>query len=136
MFFVVVDKFYILSPNLNVYHIVAGDSTMVHIPIAELVTQTQLDEYRELVFEDTTALLQLAQEATRDSYDAIAVPLTNETWRERWREMCLTDEHQTNLLPEVQRRVEYWREFCGPFVKSELNITRLGACRLYMKQMG
>jgi len=100
---------------------------MAHIPIAELVTQAQLDEYRELVFEDTTAVLQLTQEASRDSYDAIAVPLTNETWRKRWREMCLTDEHRTNLPPEVQRRAEYWRELCGPFFKSELNITRLGA---------
>lgn len=110
---------------------------MTHILIAELVTQAQLDEYRELVFEGTTPVLQLTQEATRDSYDAIAVPLTNETWRKRWREMCLTDEHRTNLPPEVQRRAEYWRELCGPFIKSELNITRLGACnRPYMKPEG
>lgn len=109
---------------------------MAHFPIAELVTQAQLDEYRELVFEDTVAVLQLTQEATRDSYNAIAAPLTNEIWRKRWREMCLTDEHRTSLPPEVQRRAEYWRELCGPFVKSELNITRLGTCnRLYMSQM-
>ena len=107
---------------------------MAHVPIAELITQAQLDEYRELVFEDATAVLQLTQEATRDSYDAIAVPLTNETWRKRWREMCLTDEYRTNLPPEIQRRAEYWRELCGPFIKSELNITRLGACnRPYTK---
>jgi len=99
---------------------------MAHIPIAELVTQAQLDEYRDPIFEDTTAVVQLTREATQDSYDAIAVPLTNEMWRKRWREMCLTDEHRTNLPLEAQRRAEYWREHCGPFVKSELNITHLG----------
>jgi type II protein arginine methyltransferase len=109
---------------------------MVHIPIAEFVTQAQLDEYRELVFEDTTAVLQLTQEATRNSYDAIAIPITNEAWRKRWREMCLTDEHRTGLSPEIQRRAECWRGLCGPFVKSELSITRLGACnRVYMMQL-
>src|SRR5258706_10424252 len=102
-------------------------------PMPSLITRPHLHEFRNFLSEDPTAVLQLTQEATRDSYDAIAVPLTNETWRKRWREMCLTDEHRTNLPPEVQRRAEYWRELCGPFIKSELNITRLGACnRLYM----
>jgi hypothetical protein len=50
--------------------------------------------------------------------------------------MYLTDEHWTSLLPEVQRRAEYWRELYDSFVKSELNTTRLGTCnQLYLSQM-
>jgi protein arginine N-methyltransferase 5 len=93
----------------------------------------------------STAITQLAEEASLQDYDAICIPLTNDLWRERWERLCLRpveDELEDDSLyqqrsdtrewvaREKQRRdteneAEMWRSH-GGFKRTELNITRLG----------
>jgi len=104
---------------------------MAQVPLAAVFTQEDLHN-RALntlsTQSDSTPLLQLLKVAIEDGYDSVCIPLTNEAWRTRWKEMCLTiDGKQT---PEIKRLAEDWRASEGPFLKEEMNITRLGRQRI------
>lgn len=100
---------------------------MAQVPLAAVFTQEDLDEQAALTLTNnssSTRLLRIAKAAIEDGYDSICIPLTNEAWRTRWKKMCLTvDGKQT---PDVERLAEDWRASEGPFLKTEMNITRLG----------
>jgi hypothetical protein len=68
----------------------------------------------------------LVHDAHVKNYDYVCLPLTNDNWRQRWREMCLkmpgTDEA---VQLEIQDRAEKWRAR-GGLDRSEVTVTRLG----------
>jgi type II protein arginine methyltransferase len=74
---------------------------------------------------EKTPLQILVTNAYAKAYNYVCVPLTNENWRSRWREMCVTiGEHGSkNML--VEQRAEVWRAG-GGFKQDEVHITRLG----------
>jgi protein arginine N-methyltransferase 5 len=100
---------------------------MAQVPLAAVFTQDDLHEQASYTVSDesdSTPLLRLSKAAIEDGYDSVCIPLTNEAWRTRWKKMCLTvDGKQT---PEIERLAEDWRASEGPFLKAEMNITRLG----------
>jgi type II protein arginine methyltransferase len=100
---------------------------MAQVPLAAVFTQDELHEqasHNVLGESDSTPLLRLSKAAIEDGYDSVCIPLTNEAWRTRWKKMCLTiDGKQT---PEIEKLAEDWRASEGPFLKTEMNITRLG----------
>jgi len=100
---------------------------MAQVPLAAVFTQDELHEQASHTVSsesDSTPLLRLSKAAIEDGYDSVCIPLTNEAWRTRWKKMCLTiDGKQT---PEIERLAEDWRASEGPFLKTEMNITRLG----------
>ncbi|KAG8812619.1 methyltransferase protein, partial [Serendipita sp. 399] len=104
---------------------------MAQVPLATVFTQQDLEAYSEssasasyIGSEETSALLELYKTASQDGYDLICVPLTNETWRTRWKRMCLTDE-SGKQSEEIEKLAEDWRASEGPFLREEMNITRL-----------
>lgn len=103
------------------------DPTMAQIPLAAVFSLDELLEHASssvLKSPDSTTITSLTKIAQQDGYDTICIPLTNDSWRSRWKEMCLTDGPKQDS--EVERRAEEWRAAEGPFQKKELNITRLG----------
>ncbi|KAG8825337.1 methyltransferase protein [Serendipita sp. 411] len=104
---------------------------MAQVPLATVFTQQDLEDYSSsstsasyISEEESSPLLELYQTASQDGYDLICVPLTNEAWRTRWKKMCLTDE-SGKQNEETERLAEDWRASEGPFLREEMNITRL-----------
>lgn len=102
---------------------------MSHVPLAAVFSQDDLDQLEktekrlEITASDSTPLLRLLKVSSEDGYDLICVPLANETWKSRWKKMCLTDGEKQS--EEVERLAEDWRASEGPFLREEMNITRL-----------
>jgi len=101
--------------------------SMAQVSLAAVFTQDDLNQQEAYNTSDestSTPVLRISKGAITDGYDSVCIPLTNEAWRTRWKRMCLTvDEKQT---PEIEKLAEDWRASEGPFLKSEMNITRLG----------
>ena len=100
---------------------------MAQVPLAAVFTQEDLEEQASIHTSSdptSTPLLRLSKAAIEDGYDSVCIPLTNEAWRTRWKKMCLTVDGKQS--PEVERLAEDWRASEGPFLKAEMNITRLG----------
>ena len=84
----------------------------------------KIERNLEITSKDSTPLLRLQKASSEDGYDLICVPLANEAWRSRWKKMCLADDDKQS--EEVERLAEDWRASEGPFLREEMNITRLG----------
>jgi type II protein arginine methyltransferase len=74
---------------------------------------------------EKTPLQTLVANAHAKAYNYICVPLTNENWRSRWREMCVTNGEQGSKDMSIEQRAEEWRDG-GGFKQDEVLITRLG----------
>ena len=77
-----------------------------------------------------TPVQTVAAEAHANSYDAVCIPLTNHSWRARWKSMCETsgDDIDPRNSAEVSKKAELWR--AGPsFTHNEVTMTRLGLYR-------
>ncbi|KII89931.1 hypothetical protein PLICRDRAFT_40111 [Plicaturopsis crispa FD-325 SS-3] len=73
-----------------------------------------------------TPILYLAARATEENYDAICLPLTNDNWKRRWREMCIlpAGEDRDDNIAAAEQRAEDWRSKPA-FLLEEVNVTRL-----------
>ncbi|KAI0064783.1 PRMT5-domain-containing protein [Artomyces pyxidatus] len=73
---------------------------------------------------DTPVLAAVAAARAR-TYDAVCLPLTNTTWRDRWTRMCiLSGDRDGDTHAEAEARAEAWR--ANPvFELEELTMTRL-----------
>lgn len=61
------------------------------------------------------------------------MPLTNESWKKRWEDMCILSAESTeDEKQKVAREAEAWR-MMPAFKKDEVTITRLGVsfCAFY-----
>lgn len=74
-----------------------------------------------------TPVLRLLSDSRGKGYDTVCIPLTNEKWRARWNEMCLSPENEAEKDESAERVSEAWRS--NPvFLSEEVNVTRLGEC--------
>lgn len=74
-----------------------------------------------------TPILALVDQARTKGYDTICLPLTNASWKKRWREMCLLPSGQDREPDSLaERKAEDWR--ANPaFLRDEVTVNRLGA---------
>lgn len=75
-----------------------------------------------------TPILRLLAQASARGYESMCLPLTTDTWRARWHNMCVL-----SGAPEVEEadkenamRAEVWRN-APAFNLDEVTVTRLGA---------
>jgi len=74
-----------------------------------------------------TPILRLLSTSKARGYDTVCIPLTNEKWQARWKNMCLSPEDEGEKDDSAERISEAWRS--NPvFLSEEVNVTRLGAC--------
>ncbi len=73
-----------------------------------------------------TPALKASLEAKSAGYDAICLPLTNDKWKARWRDMCLIPAGGTLDRVSLEHQAEDWRSTPG-FMRDEVTITHLGA---------
>ncbi|KAF8573487.1 PRMT5-domain-containing protein [Ramaria rubella] len=66
----------------------------------------------------------LLADAQAKAYNCICIPLTNENWRARWREMCIPNRSQASNTLLVQQHAEAWRDGAG-FKREEVLLNRL-----------
>src|SRR5258708_437021 len=92
--------------------------------------------------EGSTILYDFIKETTaKNTYGSICIPITNDIWKKRWKEMCLI-EHGTSSSEckrdvELQWAAENWRAgYSGSFHLNEVNITRLGLWQCHQVQSG
>ncbi|OCH94445.1 PRMT5-domain-containing protein [Obba rivulosa] len=72
----------------------------------------------------STPILQAAEEARANDYDAICYPLTTEKWRKRWQDMCLFPGEDVEDKNALEQRAEAWRAK-PTFSLDEVTVTRL-----------
>ncbi|PIL29772.1 hypothetical protein GSI_07977 [Ganoderma sinense ZZ0214-1] len=87
-------------------------------------SQEDLDRLSQLNDLDTSVLRALT-DARTDGYETICAPLTNDKWRQRWRELCLLnpDEDQDKLAV-IEQHAEAWRSKPA-FFRDEVTVSRL-----------
>lgn len=77
-----------------------------------------------------TPVLRASVDARGKGYDGIAIPLTNEKWKERWCGMCLLPTGDAPDKQTAETKAEAWRAKPG-FLREEVTITRLGEFQTY-----
>ena len=102
-------------------------------PMATVAGHLSLDDIssaaadRDPTYE--TPILRLLSTSKTKGYDTVCIPLTNEKWQARWKEMCLSPEDEALKNVGAERASEAWRSNPG-FLREEVNVTRLGACNV------
>lgn len=82
---------------------------------------------------EKTPLQTLVADAHTKAYNYVCVPLTNENWRSRWQEMCVTTGERGSKNMLVEQHAEVWRGG-GGFKQDEVLMTRLGGVdRLHLR---
>lgn len=106
-----------------------ADASSSAFPMAMVASHLSLDDIasaaadRDPNFE--TPILRLLSESRGKGYDTVCIPLTNEKWRVRWENMCLSTGDEAEKDGGAERICEAWRS--NPvFLSDELNVTRLG----------
>lgn len=92
-------------------------STALHHPLSDIPHYDSSTE--------KTPVHMLVADAHAKAYNYVCAPLTNEKWRSRWREMCVTNGEQGEKDMSVEKRAEEWRDG-GGFKQDEVIISRLG----------
>ncbi|KAH9936058.1 PRMT5-domain-containing protein [Amylocystis lapponica] len=69
-------------------------------------------------------ILKVAADAHAKGYEATCLPLTNEKWKTRWRDMCLLLTDDVQDKDALEHRAECWRSKPA-FVRDEVTISRL-----------
>ena len=105
-------------------------------PMATVAGHLSLDDIASAAADrDTsyeTPILRLLSTSKTKGYDTVCIPLTNEKWQARWKEMCLSPEDEAAKNDGAERVSEAWRSNPG-FLREEVNVTRLGACAESLK---
>ncbi|RDX42125.1 PRMT5-domain-containing protein [Lentinus brumalis] len=74
---------------------------------------------------DDTPVLRAATDARTAGYETVCVPLTNDKWKARWRELCILNPNDPqDKLAEIEQRAEAWRSKPA-FFRDEVTISRL-----------
>ncbi|KAI9061047.1 PRMT5-domain-containing protein [Trametes sanguinea] len=90
-----------------------------------------LDDIAELsrrddLADDETPVLRATSDARTVGYDTVCVPLTNEKWKARWRELCILsqDPEESADRLAIEQRAEAWRSKPA-FFRDEVTVSRL-----------
>ena len=100
--------------------------------MAAFVTHVTLEDLEHLARPDPddlsgkTPSQKATAEARAKGYDGICLPLTNDRWKARWRELCLLHPEGNPDAAALEQSAENWRAKPG-FLRDEVTITRLGA---------
>ncbi|KAI0822469.1 PRMT5-domain-containing protein [Trametes gibbosa] len=73
---------------------------------------------------DETPVLRATSDARAGGYDSLCVPLTNDKWKARWRELCILDPEGSPDKLAIEQRAEAWRSKPA-FFRDEVTISRL-----------
>ncbi|GJE96614.1 PRMT5-domain-containing protein [Phanerochaete sordida] len=91
------------------------------------VTLDHLDRYAQPSAEDLsgkTPSQKATVQARAKGYDGICLPLTNDKWKARWRELCLVPADGSPDAAALEQSAENWRSK-PVFLRDEVTITRL-----------
>lgn len=103
-------------------------SLIAHITLADLVkTALSLSPAGSNGTADETPVMRSIAEARSKGYEYIGLPLTNDSWRTRWQDMCLLPPGENPDKHTLEMKAEQWRVRPG-FTRDEVNVTKLGAC--------
>ncbi|KAH8100111.1 PRMT5-domain-containing protein [Cristinia sonorae] len=74
--------------------------------------------------ENETPVLRSISEARAKGYECIGLPLTNDSWRTRWQDMCVLPPGEKPDRHSLEAKAEQWRvRPC--FTRDEVNVTKL-----------
>ena len=106
-------------------------------PIARFISSEELSKAGQGELGGlTTPVFKLKKDA-RKHFDGVAVPITNEKWKERWKSMCVLqtgdvldgleedEEEHKKRDRELELRAEQWRA-APSFLREECNMIGLG----------
>ncbi len=94
---------------------------IAHITLEDLAKH----DFRDDGTGKSSLVLQVAAETRSKGYEAICIPLTNDKWKSRWRDLCLLSTEDTTDRQELEQKGEAWR--AKPvFNLDEVTITRIG----------
>ncbi|TCD60480.1 methyltransferase protein [Steccherinum ochraceum] len=71
-----------------------------------------------------TPVLRSIAEAREKGYECIGLPLTNDSWRSRWQNMCLLSPDEKPDKQSLEVKAEQWR-IRPCFARDEVNVTQL-----------
>ncbi|KAI0635657.1 PRMT5-domain-containing protein [Trametes polyzona] len=90
-----------------------------HYTLEDIAELTRRDDLG-----DDTPVLRATSDARTGGYDTICVPLTNEKWKARWKELCILDPEASPDKLAIEQRAEAWRSKPA-FFREEVTISRL-----------
>lgn len=112
-------------------------SLITHITLADLVkTALSLSSAGTSAAtppqnDSDTPVLRSISEARGKGYECVGLPLTNDSWRTRWQDMCVLPPGEKPDRHSLEMKAEQWRvRPC--FTRDEVNVTKLGTLNLYM----
>ena len=91
-----------------------------HYALEDIVELSRRDDLG-----DETPVLRATSDARSVGYDTVCVPLTNEKWKARWRELCILNPEESPDKLSIEQRAEAWRSKPA-FFRDEVTISRLG----------
>lgn len=118
-----------------------SDAWSLTSSVARLITLEEIDKSSQSDLDRISSTVSRLKGEARTHFDTVAIPITNEKWRERWRSMCVSqvgnvldgleaeggndDKTMTDEEREKEERAERWRS-CPSFLREECNMVGLG----------
>lgn len=118
-----------------------SDAWSLTSPVARLITLEEIGKSSQSELDVISSSVSRLKGEVRTHFDTVAIPITNEKWRERWRSMCVSqvgnildgldaedggdDKTMTDEEREKEERAERWRS-CPSFLREECNMVGLG----------
>ncbi|THH10312.1 hypothetical protein EW145_g1417 [Phellinidium pouzarii] len=105
-------------------------------PIARLISAEELSKAAQDDLGGFSSPVLKLRADSRRHFDGVAIPITNERWKERWKSMCVIqsgnildgleedEEERTERERELEARAERWRA-SPSFMREECNLTGL-----------
>ena len=78
-----------------------SDAWTLHTPVARLITLQELSQTSESEPDGAPSSVNKLKREARTHFDAVALHITNERWRERWKSMCVSQVE--NVLDGLER---------------------------------
>ena len=121
-----------------------SDAWTLHTPVARLITLKELSQASESEPDGAPSSVNKLKREARTHFDAVALHITNERWRERWKSMCVSqvenvldglerddeDEKMTDEEREKEEKAERWRA-CPSLLREECTMIGLGVCCIF-----
>ncbi|KAH8117716.1 PRMT5-domain-containing protein [Phellopilus nigrolimitatus] len=105
-------------------------------PVTRLITQDEISKASQDDLTNFPSPIFKLKADGRRHFDGVALPITNEKWKERWRSMCVTqanidpegleadDDEKVRKERELEERAERWRA-APSFLRDECNLIGL-----------